>query len=82
MVVPDVAPNVEVNGDHLFKISSVLNKNLVLTLNKENKLVLDKHHNKPNQHFNLHFENNKFAIVDKKSKSGLCIFQDKADDNA
>lgn len=50
--------------------------------NKENKLIVDKHHNKPNQHFDLHFENNKYAIVDRQTKSGLCIFQDKGDDSA
>lgn len=55
---------------------------MVISVNKENKVVISRHHGKQEQHFHLYPDNNKFGIVDKKSNSGLCIFQDKPDNAA
>jgi hypothetical protein len=79
---PDVKPQFQANPKILYKIYSILNPNLILTVNKDNKLEIDAHHNKKNQHFHIYQENNKFAIVAQSNDHGLCIFQDKQDNAA
>lgn len=80
--LPDVDPHVDVDEKSLYKIYSILNKNFVFTVDKEGKLVLTKHHNKPDQHFHVNSQGGKLAFADKKSTHALCIFQDKNDVNA
>ena len=80
--IPDVDPHVDVDEKSLYKIYSILNKNFVFTVDKEGKLVLTKHHNKPDQHFHVLSQGGKLAFADKKSTHALCIFQDKTDVNA
>lgn len=77
--VADVDVHFKVNSKILYKISSILDKQMVLTVNNDMKLEVTKHHNNKNQHFHIYQEGNKFAIVDQKSEVGLCIFQDKKD---
>jgi hypothetical protein len=72
----DVPLKVDVNDKDLFKVYSILNKNFVFTVNKDGKVVLNKHHNKPDQHFHVLLQGNKFAFADKKSANALCIYQD------
>ena len=69
----------QLSKNHLYKVTSILNPNMVLTVDKDSKLVIEKHHNNKNQHFHIFHENNKFSFVDQKNNSGLCIFQDKVD---
>lgn len=76
---PDVKPQFEANPKILYKIFSILNPNMVLTVNKDNKLEVDKHHNHKNQHFHIYTEGNKFAFVAQHNDHGLCIFEDKQD---
>ena len=79
---PEVSDKFQANPNIMYKISSILDDKIVLTVNQENKLIVDKHHNHKDQHFHIYQENNKFAFVVASNNSGLCIFQDKQDNGA
>ena len=75
----DVPEHLETKPKKSYKIYSVQDEDMVLSVSQENKLAIAKWSGDASQKFHIHHENGKYAFVVESLNAGICLFQDKKD---
>lgn len=82
IVIPNVPNRFKPDPNTTYKIVSILNKNIALTVDPQSKnVVVKKFTGDENQKFTVHLEKHKYALVT-PNKNALCVFGDKHDNAA